>query len=486
MKYYVIAYKYSRFRNVINLGDDMQSLAIEDMLKQLSIEEDQLDYIARSEMGVRNPSREKGIFIPATGGLAWNTYPAKEDLPINDYNLRVLYFGTRIPEGMFDAMRHYDAFIASMKKYEPIGCRDVATRDYLRSLGIKAFFTKCVSLGLDYRDKDVKGNKIFIVDIPDNINDIIKESMPSKLLEKTEYLRQKMNAPSSARGQMSDNDALYINQLAKERLDLYKHEAMLVITSRIHVAMPCAAMGIPVIFYDKANNSRSAVVSSVLTPYTKEMIKQFDWNNLKATDISETKRELKLLFNYRLQQEELKMGLKTQRLSEKEFKEAGDLLDLRCREEEPKNTYTPQIFSTTAMVTALLGDKKEEVARLSRPVVLFGAGDLSRRLLVILRRYGINPVCFCDNKISKEETAWHENLPLISFEKLSKNHKNSYVIISTSEAEDQITASEVEDQIRSQLLQHGFNDDYIIDCKDYYSLYFEYLPPPIVYGSDFM
>ena len=52
MKYYVIAYKYSRFRNVINLGDDMQSLAIEDMLKQLSIEEEQLDYIARSEMGV--------------------------------------------------------------------------------------------------------------------------------------------------------------------------------------------------------------------------------------------------------------------------------------------------------------------------------------------------------------------------------------------------------------------------------------------------
>ena len=475
MKYYTISYKYTGTKNVINLGDDIQSLAVAEMLKKLSVKDDQIGYIVRSEMGRRDSQRDKGIFIPSTGGLAWNTYPAKDDLPINDYNLRILYFGTRIPDGMFDAMRHYDAFVASMKKYEPIGCRDVATRDYLRSLGIKAFFSKCVTIGFDERHPEIKGDKIFIIGIPDDVRKIMTNVMPKHLKDRVQHLTQIVDFPR--RGPMNDNDASYTSRLAQERLDLFKREAMLVISTHIHVVMPCAAMGIPVIFYDKTNCSRSSVAKSILPAYTQKMIEAYDWENIEATDISEAKHELQLLFAYRLQQEEWKIGKQTNRLTENEFKKAKALLEMRCSEEGPRINYKPVIFSTYNMVTALLGEKKEAVSKLSRPVVLFGAGDLSRRLLVILKRYGINPVCFCDNKISDEETAWYENLPVISFNTLRENHKHSYIIISTYQFED---------DIKKQLIEHNFSDDLIIGCKGYYARYLEYLPPPIVYGSDFM
>ncbi len=475
MKYYTISYKYGGTKNVINLGDDIQSLAVVEMLKQLSVKENQIDYIVRSEMGIRNQKREKGIFIPATGGLAWNTYPAKHDLPINDFNLRILYFGTRIPDGMFDVLRHYDAFIASMKKYEPIGCRDVATRDFLRSLGIKAFFSKCVTIGFDERHPEIKGNKIFIIGIPGNLVETIISTIPDHLKARIQHLAQIVDFPRC--GPMDDNDAKHTKRLAQERLDLLKREAMLVISSHIHVVMPCAAMGIPVIFYDKTDCSRSSVAKSILPEYKPDMFREYDWNHIRATNISEAKRELKLLFTYRLQQEEWKIGLKTERLSKSEFEKAAELIEKRCAEEGPKINYTQKIFSTDNMVSALLGEKKEEISKLNRTIVLFGAGDLGRRLLVILRRYGINPVCFCDNKISDEETAWHENLPVISFRKLTKYHKNSFIIISTYSFED---------EIKKQLFNHNFNDELIIGCKGYYVQYSEYLPPPIVYGSDFL
>ena len=475
MKYYTIGYKYNGKLNIINLGDNIQSLAVVEMLKKLSVRDEQIDYIVRSEMGIRKQDRENGIFIPATGGLAWNTYPANDDLPINDFNLRILYFGTRIPDGMFDALRHYDAFIASMKKYEPVGCRDVATRDYLRTLGIKAFYSKCVSIGFEQRRSDVNGDKIFVIGgIVSDLVETIKINMPHHLRDKIVRLSQRIHFPGC--GSANDNEMKYTNHLAQERLDLLKKEAMLVISSHIHVVMPCAAMGIPVIFYDINDNSRSAVAKSILPAYTTDMIKNYDWNNIEATDISEAKRELELLFTYRLQQEEWKLGVKKQRLTEKESAEAAELLERRCSENGPKINYTPTIFSTHEMVAALLGDKKDEVVKLSRPVVLFGAGDLGRRLLVILKRYGINPVCFCDNKISDDETAWFENLPVISFKRLIENHKNSYIIISTQPFEA---------EIKKQLSDHQFKDEKIIGCQGYYRHYSEYLPPAINFGSDF-
>lgn len=80
MKCYVLTYKYSSARNIINLGDDVQSLAVADMLRQLSVEDEQTAYIPRSEMGIGDPNRQKGILIPAKDGLAWNTYPKSDDL----------------------------------------------------------------------------------------------------------------------------------------------------------------------------------------------------------------------------------------------------------------------------------------------------------------------------------------------------------------------------------------------------------------------
>ena len=41
-----------------------------------------------------------------------------------------------------------DAYIAYLKRFAPIGCRDIATRDLLMNQGIDAFFSGCVTTTL--------------------------------------------------------------------------------------------------------------------------------------------------------------------------------------------------------------------------------------------------------------------------------------------------------------------------------------------------
>src|SRR5690606_3529899 len=53
--------------------------------------------------------------------------------------------------------------------------------------------------------------------------------------------------------------------MAQELLDYYREEAGLVVTSRIHCAMPCAAMGIPVV-YTGVREGRTEVIDLLGIP----------------------------------------------------------------------------------------------------------------------------------------------------------------------------------------------------------------------------
>lgn len=192
-----------------------------------------------------------------------------------------------------------------MKAFEPIGCRDRSTCDFLRSLGVNAYFSGCMTLTFDKREKEPVNGKIFLVDPTrktlKKLPHWIREQADTSI---THFYYWNQYPVTLQGAQDFENEARHI-------LQRYKNEARLVITSKIHAAMPCVAMGIPVIFiHEEADNVRFDVLDGILPRYTPKDMPFIDWNP-KAADISELKQALIANALDRILQKEDKQAIET-------------------------------------------------------------------------------------------------------------------------------------------------------------------------------
>ena len=138
--------------------------------------------------------------------------------------------------------------IQNLIKFQPIGCRDISTQKELENHGIKAYFSGCITLTLDidYSVKDSeRSNEIIFLDY--ELGGYEKADNYLKLLknynfENATYITHRFN--------LSKNH-LERFQIAKELLDKYAR-AKLVVTTRLHGALPCLALHTPVIFISKS------------------------------------------------------------------------------------------------------------------------------------------------------------------------------------------------------------------------------------------
>lgn len=193
-----------------------------------------------------------------------------------------------------------DDSIAYLRGYEPIGCRDEYTVENLRKKGIKAYFSGCMTLTLGYKYKASKcSGKTYIVDPFFRIrersfswrlkaifaflrNPIMTLKIRKKrniqyplsigqILDAAWFVKQYLEVFSreflldsefiSHEGpefklETDNNDELL--RRAEELVRKYA-EASLVVTSRIHCALPCTALEVPVIYIEDKNlpeNSR--------------------------------------------------------------------------------------------------------------------------------------------------------------------------------------------------------------------------------------
>lgn len=112
-------------------------------------------------------------------------------------------------------------------------------------------------------------------------------------------------------------------------------------------------------------------------------------------------------------------------------------------------------FSKNDFLDTLFGEKLKEVI-LGTPVILFGAGVMGGELCSTLKNNGISPLCFCDNDATRCGMSYR-GIPIISFEKLKRSHKDSFVIIATKIFSQ---------QLKNQLQENGFHSDQII-CNDF-------------------
>lgn len=184
-----------------------------------------------------------------------------------------------------------------LKKYEPIGCRDILTVKKLEKYGVKAYFSSCMTLTLGYKYKsEEKDGKVYFTDHVVtfyNRFDKLKYLFLSLLqLKKIKYIYKKQYNNDRFKfyywcktskfyysyRKLFDSEILleaeYISQegefyhkystpelLLNKAEELVKKyaKASCVVTSRIHCALPCLGLGTPVLYI---NNDLQDEISS--------------------------------------------------------------------------------------------------------------------------------------------------------------------------------------------------------------------------------
>jgi Polysaccharide pyruvyl transferase len=125
------------------------------------------------------------------------------------------------------------------KKAKYLGCRDLVTVEHLASVGLNsAFFSGCLTLTLDC-SWAYRSGKVYVVDVNYDTR-LILESLPVEMRARVEFVTHNLQDAEDMGPEA---------RFSKAQELVYKYKtAELVITSRLHCALPCLALGTPCIF----------------------------------------------------------------------------------------------------------------------------------------------------------------------------------------------------------------------------------------------
>ena len=230
-------YKSFNYSHSGNLGDEVQTFATELHLPSVD------GHVDRDGLALLNDNDEK--FVVIMNG--WYSNNPKNCLPAAKCVIPV-FWGVHLSRA-FDTHKYFlsGERLDYLKKHEPIGCRDPQTMEMIKEAGVDAFYSKCLTHTFPKREKEPENGKIFLADmshipVP---NELYDGAVETTQMEKDYYGTEIRRAKSL------------------KNLEMMRDEAKLVITSKIHCAMPCAAMGIPVIYFGNPNEYRVRVLKDM-------------------------------------------------------------------------------------------------------------------------------------------------------------------------------------------------------------------------------
>jgi hypothetical protein len=203
MKYAVLKY------STLNIGDDIQSLALASLLPRIDllVDRDDLSPVSQWDDDVR--FIVNGWFAPSVHRV----WP-----PVG--NARCLFLGIHATE----------AEVIPRQSHSPIGCRDPWTLHLSEQCGVQGWLSWCATLCL-LRPNVSREDRVLLVDVPEDLT----SQLPSGLRARAERITHTIDPAIDRWG------------LARELLNKYAR-AEWVITTRLHALLPCAAMGTPVVF----------------------------------------------------------------------------------------------------------------------------------------------------------------------------------------------------------------------------------------------
>lgn len=276
----------------VNLGDPIQSYAVKNLYREMGILAEDIIPVPRYDMA--NYNGEECVCVVNSASnyeeLAYDSHfmpPSKKvhAIPMS------LHLHRQLPE---EELQFY-------KTCGGVGCRDLYTVEYLKGLGVDAYLTGCLTLTLPRRSEEQarRADKTYLLDVPGDVMQMMPDEIKKEAVTLSNILR--FNNPGNA-NRISVEDAYEEHRKGEERIKLLRDTAKLVITSKLHVASPCLAMGIPVILAKKHFGDRFGFIDRLLPTYTPEHFYEIDWNP-KPVDFEEDKAKIKQLFFDRVRSE---------------------------------------------------------------------------------------------------------------------------------------------------------------------------------------
>lgn len=264
MKYGLLVEKETR-----NIGDDIQAYAAKKFLPQIDY------YVDRNHIDEFLPDREEfvatilnGWFLQYT--LNWPMSPFIKPLPISMHFTNKDWFWDTT-----DRAYHLLGYgLESLKRIEPIGCRDSHTKKLLEEKGIETFYSGCLTLTLDKYEDVEKQDYICAVDVSKNVIEKIKKSTKLEVKEITHTVPENYYELSWEERFKNVENLLRTYQGAKA-----------VVSYRLHCALPCIALETPVILLNEDyRNDRFGDYTKYINSCSEEDFVEgkvnFDFENL--------------------------------------------------------------------------------------------------------------------------------------------------------------------------------------------------------------
>jgi hypothetical protein len=233
-----------------NVGDYIQSLAAAQYLPRID------EYINREKLSLYDGEPVKLIMNGWFMHNPENWPPSERIIPL----LVSFHLNSQVKDKLLTREG-----VGWFKKNEPVGCRDQYTLDCLQKAGIDAYLSGCLTTTLinkwNYRTDDIYFTDV-LFRVPDwkvigssfrqfvksfLSGDILKGSARGILMDRIFSRELFENALHLTHYHTSSHSEMERFQMAESFLEKYA-TARLVVTSRLHCALPCLAFGTPVIF----------------------------------------------------------------------------------------------------------------------------------------------------------------------------------------------------------------------------------------------
>lgn len=220
----------------VNLGDHIQTLAL-------------LQHVAAAKFLFRDSfSAEPDLVLAANGWMTKSRFPSPQEFRA------VRYLGVHIAKRLRTAQT-----ASALRGFGTIGCRDLVSARFLGECGLPTCLCLCATL--TFPRYEGPRQDIICVDVSDEIVQNVTRAFGDRhgrivrLTHHLDRIPEDLARPELIRAQ-------YLT--AYHYLQIYRRAA-LVVTSRVHVALPSIAFGTPVIV-TQATDDRYSIFESLGVP----------------------------------------------------------------------------------------------------------------------------------------------------------------------------------------------------------------------------
>lgn len=250
MKYANIIFDGNR-SSAVNIGDDLQLVAVENLYTEMGV-----NYADVVRIGLSQLSSYDGEYVILP--VSFPLYGYRDGLNITMFSPKIIpvFLGLSVMGGNIS-----EEEIVYLRRFEPIGCRDYYTVKWLRGKNICAYLNGCLTATLP-KLYSGKGTNVYLVDVPQKYCSYIPNNLKDGAMIRSQVL----------------HDCDDPEHMIKLYLQEYAEKARLVITTRLHCALPCIAMGVPVILMKDKYSFRFSTLARYIPIYTEDKFESIDWN----------------------------------------------------------------------------------------------------------------------------------------------------------------------------------------------------------------